>query len=106
MTRFFGIMEATGNGLALPPHPEQLSKKVYDKMRAAYAAGLALYKSAVPRTLGEYAALAEPLQSLLSMLHPPSLNPEGDYSIPWCIRSQNIAEMRVRALTVVKSHPT
>ena len=98
MTRFFGVMEATGNGLALPPHPELQSKKVYDKMRAAHAAGLALYKSAVPRTLGEYAAMAEPLQSLLSMLHPPSLNPEGDYSIPWCIRSHSIAEMRVRGI--------
>ena len=47
MTRFFGIMEATRTGLALPPHPELLSKKVYDKMRAAHAAGLALYLSLI-----------------------------------------------------------
>ena len=39
---------------------------------------------------GLWGSTLPPLQSLLSMLHPPSLNPEGDYSILWCIRSHNI----------------
>ena len=98
ITKFFGIMVEKASGLGLPPHGELASKKVCDKMRAAHAAGLALHKSAVPRTMGEYAAMVEPLKTLLSKWHPPSLSPGQDYSILWCIRSHCFAEMRARGI--------
>lgn len=97
LTRYFKILVDTGDGhLSLPP--KSGLGEIHKKLRLAHAAGQALHKSPVPRTLGDYAASCQSLQPLLAKLHPPTLNPTSDYSIPWIIRSHAIAEWRARGI--------
>jgi hypothetical protein len=96
LTRFFKILVDRGGQLSLPP--KSGLEEIHNKLRLAHAAGQALHKSPVPRTLRDYAASCQSLQPLLAKLHPPTLNPTSDYSIPWIIRSHAIAEWRARGI--------
>ena len=89
MTRYYGLMSVNALGNLVP-----IKKPGLEKLRAAQDAGIALVKSAVPKTLCEYKAMSCQLVRALRDLNPPGLSKAGNYTIPWVVRSHALAEMR------------
>ena len=89
MTRYYGLMIVNAHGDLVPNTKPDLRS-----LRTAQDAGIVLVKSVVPKTLGEYKAMASQAVIALKDLNPPGLNKAGDYTIPWVVRSHALAEMR------------
>jgi hypothetical protein len=98
-----GIVAKCGSSLVkLVSTKSSLSSKgVFDKLRLCHAAGQALYKTPIPRTLQQYKAVALNLKSLLSELSPPGFSKGSSYMIPWIIRSHIFADLRVRGVSEI-----
>ena len=68
-------------------------------MRAAHGAGIILNKisKASVKSLQFYILVAPCLQTELQQLHPPALNPDNMYGIPWLLRAKfcsNLGKMQ------------
>ena len=94
MTRYYGLMIVNAHGNLVPNTKPDLRS-----LRTAQDAGTVLVKSVVPKTLGEYKAMASLAVRALKGLNPPGLSKVGDYTIPWVVRSHALAEMRTWGLS-------
>jgi hypothetical protein len=93
------VAAGRGEATSVPSKKELVDAGVYAKLRLCHAAGQCLHKSSIPRSIGQYQNLVTSLRSELSNIHPPGLNSDGDYSIPWIIRSHVFAELRSRGIS-------
>lgn len=95
-SRRLGIARQLPNGKLVATSAAKLDRStVFAKLRACHSAGMALFKSPVPRTLAQYISSAKSLRSLLSDIAPPGVG-NSDYGVPWLIRSHIFGELRAR----------
>ena len=62
--------------------------------------------SQVVRSIEACQKMLDPLAQELSMLHPPALNPDQDYSVPWILRSKVILILRQAGIKCLKTKAT
>ena len=98
LSRFLGVIKKIGNSFKpckLGDYP-----KCRENLRAAHGAGELLNKMPVQSgmTLVDYASYVQSSVKSLRELHPPGLNPDGHYSMPWLLRTKLIVEMQAQRI--------
>ena len=75
-------------------------------IRAAHVAGHVLNKISTKsvKSLKSYLALVPCLQEELRILHPPALNPDKKYSIPWILRTKLISMLGRKQKLPITAH--
>ena len=107
MSRFLGVTIKNGNTYA--PCQQHDYNACREKIRACHHAGVILNRMPVQRDLDlkSYAMFVESAMKDLASLHPPGLNPDQKYSIPWILRSRLLAvigaKKSLKSLKVAKS---
>jgi hypothetical protein len=84
--RFFGVIKSK-SARALTTCGSKTSSSSRHKLELAQKAGLQLALLKSPKTLLDYKEQTIPIMSALAKIHPPGLNPDQDYSVPWLLRS-------------------
>ena len=100
-----GLFRRGPHWQAVPPSA-WASAGCYDKLRRCHAAGAALRKSPIPRTLSEYVTIVNALMSVLSTIDPPGVAKAKTYSCAWIARVHIIVELRVRGIPRLGSDTT
>ena len=102
MRRFLGVIIMDGKTYA--PCQQHDYHACREKIRACHHAGVILNRMPMQRdlTLNAYATFVQSAMQDLAALHPPGLNPNGKYSIPWVLRSRLLALIGAKSLKSLK----
>ena len=92
LSRFLGVITKHGSSFSLCKRSSLPDCR--DKLRLCHSAGMVLNGLPVRAnlTLVDYNQFVTSAMKDLQATHPPGLNPDGKYSIPWILRTKLIAE--------------
>ena len=102
LSRFLGVI--TKNGNTYVPCQQHNYHDCHEKLRACHHAGMILNNMPIRRALelSAYAKFVQRAIQDLVDLHPPGLNPDGKYSMPWILRCRLLALIGAKSLNSLK----